>query len=78
MISVVNSAPNKVFSFVRFGAADGVLAVLNLSPETQNVTFKDTLHHGAYIDYFSGEAAEFTSETDLTLSPWGFRIYRKR
>jgi len=77
MISVPNSAPAKVFSFVRRNDADKVFAVLNLSDEPQTVTFKETLYHGKYSDYFGGEAVELDASTRLGLKPWGYRIFTR-
>lgn len=78
MIPVVNSEPQKVLSFVRFGDEDGVFAVINFSPEPQSVTFAERLHFGAYEDYFSRSDASFDQGSRLELEPWGFRIFVKR
>ncbi len=78
MVSVVNSAPRKVFSFVRFGDDDGVFAAINFTPEAQAVTFTERLHFGAYRDYFSGKDVAFDAQSGLQLEPWGYRIYVKK
>lgn len=78
MIPVVNSAPSKVLSFVRFGDEDGVFAVINFSPEAQTVTFPQSLHHGRYTEYFSGAEAHFDADSKLVLEPWSYRIYVRR
>lgn len=77
MIAVPNSAPDKVLSFVRRTDADKVFAVLNFSDQPQTVMFKETLHHGKYIDYFAGEAVELDAATRLELKAWGYRILTK-
>jgi hypothetical protein len=41
------------------------------------VTFKETLYHGKYTDYFGGDAAELDSATRLELKPWGYRVFVK-
>lgn len=78
MVSVVNSAPQKVLSFVRFGDEDGVFAVINFTPVAQSVTFTERLHFGGYEDYFSEEEISFDAASHLDLEPWGFRVYVKR
>jgi glycosidase len=77
MIPVVNSASGKVFSFTRFGAQDGVFAVFNFSPEAQQVRFANSLHHGAYQEYFTGTAARFSSDSTLELPAWSYRVFLK-
>lgn len=78
MVSVVNSAPQKVLSFVRqHPGGAGVFAVFNLSPEPRTVTFQRGPHYGAYTEHFSGEAVTFAPETALTIPAWGYRIYQR-
>jgi glycosidase len=78
MVPIVNSAPSDVLSFVRFNDTHGVLAVFNLSPRRQRVTFTERLHHHAYVEYFSGEAVQFDPSTRLDLPPWSYRVYVRR
>ena len=77
MIQVPNSAPDKVFSFVRQNDADKVFAVINFSAQPQTVTFKDSLYHGKYTDYFGGQAVELDASTKLELKPWGYSVFVK-
>ncbi|NWG92998.1 MAG: alpha-amylase [Parvularculaceae bacterium] len=77
MVSVVNSSPTKVLSFARFGEEDGVFAVINFTPEEQMISFEDALHHGDYVDFFSGAPAKFDRSSGLTLAPWEYRLYLK-
>lgn len=74
MIRVWNSAPEKVFSFVRRNDRDKVFALINFSAEPQTVTFSGTLHEGIYREYFSGEAVEFDASSEITLEPWDYRV----
>lgn len=78
MVSVVNTAPRKVFSFVRFGDDGGVFVVINFTPESQTVKFKERLHFGAYQEYFSGDETEFGNESEVQLEPWGYRVYLRK
>ncbi|HEY3291463.1 MAG TPA: alpha-amylase family glycosyl hydrolase [Anaerolineae bacterium] len=77
MIHVPNTAPSRVFSFVRQNSHDKVFAVFNLSNEIQNVSFKEGLNHGSYTEYMSQSPVIFNAETQLQLEPWGFRMYVK-
>lgn len=78
MISVINSAPSKVLSFVRFGETDGIFAAINFSPEEQTIAFPQSLHHGRYVEYFSNEPVSFGADTGLTLAPWDYRVFVKQ
>ena len=75
MIHVPNNAQAQVFSFVRQNERDKVFAVLNFCAEPKAVTLYETLYHGVYHEYFSGEAVEFTGATQVTLKPWEYRVY---
>ena len=77
MMQVPNSAPLKVFSFVRQNEKDKVFAVFNFSAEPQTVTFHESLFHGKYTDYMSGQSAELSAATQIELQPWEYRIFVK-
>ncbi|HEX8062233.1 MAG TPA: alpha-amylase family glycosyl hydrolase [Allosphingosinicella sp.] len=74
MIGVPNSAPSKVFSFVRQKDAARVFAVFNFSAEPQRVTFKQRLHHGRYRDFDGGKPVTVDDSTAMTLAPWSYRL----
>jgi glycosidase len=75
MIHVANSAPEKVFSFVRQNEHDKVFVALNFSDEIQTVAFKESLFHGSYLDYFRKERMEFSAQSSLVLKPWEYRVF---
>ncbi len=75
MIHVPNDRPDEVFSFVRRNDVDKVFAVFNFSAESQNVSFEQSLYHGDYMEFFSGESAALDAATRLTLAPWSYRVY---
>lgn len=77
MIHVPNSAPAKVFSFVRQNDKDKVFAVINFSGEPQAVTFKETLYQGTYADYFSGEQSVLDATARVELKPWSYKVFVK-
>jgi glycosidase len=77
MIHVPNSAPSKVFSFVRQNEKDKVFAVFNFSAESQSATFEESPFHGEYIEYISGQPVELSAVSRIELQPWGYRIFVK-
>ena len=77
MIQVPNSAPAKVFSFVRQNKVDKVFAVIKFSDSHQTVTFIDSLYQGKYTDYFAGLLVELNASTKLNLKPWGYQVFVK-
>jgi glycosidase len=77
MIGVPNSVPDKVFSFVRRNDTDKVFAAINFSDQPQTVIFKDSLYHGKYTDYFTGQPVELDASTKLKLTPWGYKVFVK-
>lgn len=77
MIQVVNTAPDKVFSFVRQNETDKVFAVINFSDQPQKVAFKQTLYHGKYREYFSQQDVELQAGSQVELPAWGWQIFVK-
>jgi glycosidase len=78
MVNVVNSEPSQVLSFVRQNERDRVFAVLNLSDFPNAVTFPESLHHGAYIDFFNHQPIIFDSESQLDMEPWEYRVFTRQ
>ena len=52
-----------------------MFTVINFSPETRQVRFEESLHHGRYTEYFSGSEVVFPQPDGLTLPPWSYRVY---
>lgn len=77
MIRVPNSALTQVLSFVRQNQQDKVFAVINFSAQPQTVTFRESLYHGVYQDYFSKQTVEFAEGAELTLAAWDYRVFVK-
>jgi glycosidase len=77
MALVPNSVPDKVFSFARRNEKDKIFVVLNFSNLPQNVTFKETLYHGKYTEYFSGKSFDMDASAKLVLPPWSYRVFVK-
>jgi glycosidase len=77
MIHVPNSAPAQVLSFVRANESDKVFAVINFSAAPQTVTFRETLYHGAYTDYFAKRTVALDASAKIVLEPWSYRVFVK-
>ncbi|MFA5872567.1 MAG: hypothetical protein WC832_01255 [Anaerolineales bacterium] len=77
MINVPNSGATKVLSIDRQNESNKVFAVFDFSDQSQAVTFNESLYQGEYIDYFGKEAVNFAGSTQLTLKPWGYRVFVK-
>jgi len=75
MIKVPSSKRLEVLSFVRENENDKVFAVFNFSDQQHTVSFKETLHHGEYVEYFSDKKVVFSRDSVLNIEPWGFRVY---
>ncbi len=75
MEHVPNSAPSRVFSFVRRNADEQVFAVFNFSADALRVTFDESLYHGEYREFFSGDEVALDEEFALELPAWGYRLY---
>lgn len=77
MVRVHNNEPTRVFSFVRQNEVDKVFAVFNFSAEPKSVNFPESLCHGQYTDYLSGQSVTVAAETQFELGPWEFHIFVK-
>ena len=74
MIQVPNTAPKKVFSFVRANGRDKVFVALNLSGERVEAEFSKALHHGRYRDFATGEQVVVDGATRFDMAPWSYRV----
>lgn len=74
MVGVVNSAPQKVFSFVRRKDGHRVFGVFNFSAEAQTVRFTERLADGAWRDFDGGAAVTIGAGTSMTMAPWSYRL----
>jgi hypothetical protein len=77
MIKVPNTVPDRVLSFVREKDGNKVFTVINFSPETRQVRFEESLHHGRYTEYFSNSEVVFPQAEGVTLPPWSYRVYTR-
>lgn len=75
MQKIPNNIEQQVLSFVRQKDGNKIFAVFNLSNKPQRITFKESLHHGDYIDYFNSKKMHFPITEELVLEPWQYHIF---
>ncbi len=78
MIKVPNSSESEILSFVRRNENDKVFAVFNFSENPKKVTFKETLYHGQYIDFFTKEEVGLDENFELPLDAWAYKVFVKK
>lgn len=74
MHQVVNSVPQKVFSFFREKDGDQVFVILNLSGDPQTVTFSGRHHCGGYRDFNDHQRVRIAADAQMMLEPWAWRV----
>jgi glycosidase len=75
MIPITNSAPSRVFSFVRANGEDKVFAVFNFSDKAQKVRFSESVYQGSYRIFPNNEPAVLDETFELLLEPFSNRVY---
>lgn len=78
MVKIPNSSESEILSFVRQNDQDKVFAVFNFSANAQTITFKESLYHGSYQEFFSKESYDLAENFELTLVPWEYRVFVKK
>jgi Glycosidases len=75
MVKINTNRDNKVFAYSREKGGNRVIAFLNLTKK--NVSFKPDLKglEGDYTEYFTGEKTTFPLSVNLTLIPWGYKVF---
>lgn len=77
MVKIKTNKDNRVFCFYREKEENRVVVFLNLTKK--NASFNPDLKNieGEYTEYFSGQKATFPLSVNLTLKPWGYKIFVK-
>lgn len=78
MIKVPNSAERDILSFVRQNEKDKVFAIFNFSERAQDVTFKETLYHGTYSNFFTKEKVDLKEGFTIKLDAWEYAVFVKK
>jgi glycosidase len=74
MIHVPNDHGGEILSFVRQDDASKVFAAFNFSDEDLDVTFDQSLYHGSYTDFDSGETVDLDADTTMNMPAWSYRV----
>src|SRR5664280_1945 len=77
MVKVNTNRDNKVFAYYREKSGNRVIVFLNLTKKS--VSFKPDLKglEGDYTEYFTGEKTSLPLSVNLTLNPWGYKVFVK-
>jgi glycosidase len=75
MIKIKTNKDNKIFAFYREKENNRVVVFLNLTKKS--VSFKPVLKNldGEYTEYFTGDRTTFPLSVNLTLNPWGYKVF---
>jgi glycosidase len=75
MIKIKTNKENKIFAFYREKENNRVIIFLNLTKKS--VSFKPALKNldGEYTEYFTGDRTTFSLSVNLTLNPWGYKVF---
>jgi glycosidase len=77
-ILIQNTAPDKVFSYLRKNGDDEVLVILNMSREAElNFSLTDSYVSGIFRSLFSDVEHDFTGQTAFTLQPFEYMVFEK-
>jgi hypothetical protein len=74
MVPVTNSRAAQVLSFVRADENHAVLALFNFSAQPQQFRLQDGPFAGSWQEAFGEASLELTTETDISLPAWGWRV----
>jgi glycosidase len=77
MVKIKTNKDKRIFAFYREKGGNRVIVFLNLTKK--NVTIKPVLKdlEGEYTEYFTDRKAEFLLSVNLTLDPWGYKVFVK-
>ena len=68
---------DNIFSFIREKDNNKVFAIFNLSAQNQNIKISDNKIGGTYKDLFTDQSNPLTSDYDIELPAWGYKIFVK-
>ncbi|MFU8843928.1 MAG: alpha-amylase family glycosyl hydrolase [Bacteroidales bacterium] len=76
MTRINTTNDTKIFAFVRERSDSKVLVIANLSDEpAEEITLSGNLHHGKYINHFSGEHTDITENTVFNPGSWSYQVF---
>ncbi len=77
MVGVKHDQWAHVLAFVRDMEGDRVFGLFNFTGEQRMVTFNETLHHGDYVEFTSGDRVVIDAATRFDLEPWAWRVFHR-
>ncbi len=72
---VETSEDKSVLAFIRKKDSDRVFVVVNLSAASQQFNLKGDGFTGDYVELFSNQKEVLSGNMEMTLEPWGFRVF---
>ncbi len=66
-----------VFAFIRERDSNKIISIFNLSNEKKQVTITSPKLDGAYKNLFTDSSVLLNNQYQLTLEPWGYRVFIK-
>jgi len=73
-VTVKNTEPAKVVSFLRVKGDTKILVVLNLSAAPISVAVKGDIVNGEYKDVFTESVTKITKKEPFPLDAWGYKV----
>ena len=74
---IKTSDDKSIFAFIREKEGDRVLVVVNLSPDSETFNLTGNDFSGDFIELFSTKELSLSAKDEMTLEPWGFRVFVK-
>jgi len=75
LLSLTNSSPDKIVSFLRSSGRSKVLVLVNLSPESTTAVITSTIADGKYVNIFNQNKINFNSDNrECYFEPWQFLV----
>jgi len=66
-----------ILAFVREKEGDRIFVVANLSPDSKTFNLIGNDFSGDFIELFSTKELSLSAKDEMTLEPWGFRVFVK-
>jgi glycosidase len=76
-LQFVNDNNNMVTSYTRTKGDNQLIAIINLSDQSQEVTYSDPTFNGEFKDFLTGQQLNIKSGEKLTLQPYEYYIVSK-
>ena len=75
---ITTGVDEAVYAFTREKNGDRVVVAINLSAAPQQVTLGGEEFDGEFTEVFTEEPTSLNAEMQLSLEPWGYRVYSNR